>query len=261
MGDKTMNNNNVVNLFNSNVSTPVAKEYTINAYTQTAHERVTDKYVHVDSTRVYEKLKTMGFTVVSSNSALRGKSKEHGRHITMFEHPTLQVGDSMLRVIVDNSHDGSRSVTIRVGLFRMACANGLVIGSDVIKPYRIRHIGNVEQRIEKIDDYIAASMATIQTMQDRMNSILLNTDQTVELYRQAWVLRFGSDEGFSPWFFNSKRTQDDGNSTWVIYNRIQETLMQGGLKKRSRAIKSATRDVDFNNDLFNLVADSVKLVA
>lgn len=255
-----MENNNVVNLFNSS-TTPVVKEYTVNAYTKTAHERVTDKYVHVDSTRVYEKLKTLGFSVVSSNSTVRAKSKEHGRHITMFEHPTTKIGDSRLRVIVDNSHDGSRSVTIRVGLFRMACANGLVIGSDVIKPYRIRHVGNVEDRIEKIDEYIAASMATIQTIQDRMTNILLNTDQTVELYRNAWILRFGSDEGFSIGFFNSKRTQDDGNSTWMVYNRIQETLMQGGLKKRSRAIKSATRDVDFNNDLFNLVANTVKLAA
>jgi hypothetical protein len=245
---------NVTNLNNN-------REYVNNAYVQTAHTRVSEKYQHVNTLSVYEKLTSLGFNMVTTSASKRAKTGEHGRHITMFQHPTIQIGDSMLRVIVDNAHDGSRSVTIRVGLFRMACANGLVIGSDIIKPLRIRHIGNVEERVEKIDDYIAASMATIQTMHDKMANILLSHEQVLELYQNAWRLRFGSDEGFNPWYFGAKRDADQGNTTWAVFNRIQETLMQGGLRKRSRAIKSPARDVDFNNALCNMVSNYIKLAA
>jgi len=245
--------------------TPVAEPepdrvYTDNAYTKTAHQRVSEKYVHVDTLKVYDKMTRMGFSVVSSTSA-RSKTKEHSRHITMFQHPTVKIGDSMLRIIVDNSHDGSRSVTIRIGLFRMACANGLVVGSDVVAPYRIRHIGNIDERVEGIDDYIAASMAAIQTMHGTMVNTILPDSQVEELYLAAWLLRFKDAEGYHSYWFKAKRTEDEGNSTWAVFNRIQETLMKGGLRKRSRAIKSAARDVDFNNELCNLISNNINLAA
>jgi hypothetical protein len=79
--------------------------------------------------------------------------------------------------------------------------------------------------------------------------------------QKAWTLRFGSLDGFNMLMLGARRDDDTGRSLWAVYNRVQENLMGRGLKKRSKAITSARRAVDFNVDLNNLANQYVKEAA
>jgi hypothetical protein len=64
---------------------------------------------------------------------------------------TLKVeGDEVaMRLVVANSCDRSRKVTIAFGAYRLVCANGMIIGQRYISVSR-RHIGEVAIEVEQI---------------------------------------------------------------------------------------------------------------
>jgi hypothetical protein len=235
----------------------VNQEYAVQAYTTTKSDKVSAKYTQVNSLEVYNVIESLGY-VKESSKAIKGKTNNpHSRHITSFINPNIDIGDCRPRILVDNSHDGSRSLYIRFGVLRLVCANGLVLGSDLVTPIRIPHIGKIEKIEEKIYTFVAESIAAFNAAYTKFSSITLSTAQRLEFYDNAMALRYEMDAYSTDWKERRKldmirRVEDSGESLWVIYNKVQEALVNSGVRRRSRAISSATRAVDFNNDLFNL---------
>ncbi len=64
---------------------------------------------------------------------------------------TLKVeGDEIaMRLVVANSYDGSRKVSIAFGAYRLVCSNGMIIGRRLISVSR-RHVGEVSIEVEQI---------------------------------------------------------------------------------------------------------------
>ncbi|MGE3703578.1 MAG: DUF932 domain-containing protein [Hyphomicrobiaceae bacterium] len=64
---------------------------------------------------------------------------------------TLNVdGDEIaMRLVVGNSYDASRKVTIAFGAYRLVCANGMIIGQRYISVSR-RHVGEVSIEVKQI---------------------------------------------------------------------------------------------------------------
>ena len=233
-------------------------EHIRQAYTTTKAEKCTNRYQHVNSLELYSLIESLGFEKQSANASK--KAGDHSRHITIFRSGDV-FGDSKLQIVVDNSHDGSRACYIRIGLYRMVCANGLMIGTDLIKPYRIAHTGDVNKKLDDVRYYITAVVESIQMLMERFEKTVLDNFSINDFMRKAWIVRFGNDDGFDPFYFQAKRLEDTGATLWAVYNRVQERLMDKGLKKRSRAITSLRRSVDFNVELNNLANQYVKEAA
>jgi hypothetical protein len=235
------------------IETITENKYAVQAYTTTNGQKTSAKYAHVQTNEICDAIADMGFNLVSSAFPKRSK-KAHSRHITIFEHPTALVDGLKPRVIVDNSHDGSRACNIRFGAFRLACSNGLVIGNDIIKPIRIIHKGSQEKIIERVYDFVASAMVALVEIQGKMSSTVLTDSQFNEFVRQAHIIRYKSEAGLSDTLFFAnmvRREADEGMNLWVVFNRVQEAL-EAGTKHRSRKLTSAARKVDFNNQLSNL---------
>jgi hypothetical protein len=239
-----------------NEETQTETNYLAQAYTTTNGSRVSPKYQHIQTSEIYDAISSMGFQVTSSKAHGK-KVSAHSRHITTFEHP-LDLGNGMKpRVIVDNSHDGSRACYVRFGAFRLVCSNGLVMGNDIIKPIRIAHKGNQEKITERIYEFVAQAKTAMAEMLERMTKTELTENQFVSFAKRAHVLRYKSEAGFEEtlyWARQVKRESDEGMSLWVVYNRVQEAL-EAGTKARSRRLRSETRKVDFNNELNNLAME------
>lgn len=228
------------------------KNYVDQAYTTTKATDTTDRYQVINSLDVYNRIESLGFTQVSGNA--KKKLNPHCRHITTFQSDSIVIGDSKLRLVVDNSHDGSRALYVRLGLYRMVCSNGLMVGTDVVKPYRITHTGNIHEKLANLEIWLNISIAMIKNMYNKLNSVILSEQAKNELMVRAYELRHGKVDGDLYSYDRTRRAEDRGDTLWLIYNRIQEQLMLG-VKYRSKRITSATTAVDFNVALNNLVME------
>ena len=64
----------------------------------------------------------------------------------MFRNPDVVIngddGDTVFpQVLLTNSHDGKNAFTFTAGLFRMVCANGLVVSTKEFENVKMRHMG------------------------------------------------------------------------------------------------------------------------
>jgi len=94
-------------------------------------------------------------------------------------------------------------------------------------------------------------------------ALTLNLDQQKEYAEMAIGLRWDKDEkGLYPvdpsQLLKQRRSADEGNSLWKIFNKVQENLVKGGqrptgrLGRRTRKVTSAIADHKLNRDLWNL---------
>ena len=51
------------------------------------------------------------------------------------------VGDETLQAVLTNSHDRSSTFHFMLGVFRLACTNGMVVASGMFNEIRVRHVG------------------------------------------------------------------------------------------------------------------------
>ena len=60
---------------------------------------------------------------------------EHTKHMIRFRHadslPSVAVGDSLVEVVLVNSHDGTSSYKLMAGIFRLVCSNGMVVSESM----------------------------------------------------------------------------------------------------------------------------------
>lgn len=226
--------------------------YVKQAYTTTNGVKTTEKYQHIQTDSIYSTIEALGYHQVSSNVSKR--ANDHSRHITRFEHPSILCEGVKPQLIVDNSHDGSRALYIRFGLYRVYCSNGLVIGNDLIKPIRIAHKGQAKSIEWELTQFVAQATAITVDMISAWSNKTLNAIELYSFIKAAHELRYGTDSGLEATIYyvsRARRIQDVGDSLWATYNRVQESLMHGTVKG-SRRITSERRAVDFNNELNSL---------
>ena len=233
--------------------TKTETNYLPQAYTTTNGGKTSPKYQHIQTSEIYDAITGMGFEIVSSETKGK-KASAHSRHITIFEHP-LDLGNGLKpRVIVDNSHDGSRACYVRFGAFRFVCSNGLVIGNDVVTPIRILHKGTPEKITERIYEFVAQAKTAMAGMLEKMTRTEMSETMFYSFVKRAHILRYKTEAGLEETLFWSrqvKRESDEGMSLWAVYNRVQEAL-EAGTKYRSKRLRADTRKVDFNNELNNI---------
>src|SRR3990167_6360102 len=101
------------------------------------------KYIPITTQRIIERLKLQGYTVSQfQKSRVRKTSKEgYQKHIVRLRHPSLgalTVGDNIPEIVLINSYDRSSAVQFILCVYRMVCANGLMVG-NTFQSYHIRH--------------------------------------------------------------------------------------------------------------------------
>jgi hypothetical protein len=101
-----------------------------------------------------------------------------------------------------------------------------------------------------------------------MKEVQMTEVQQKDFAMKAYLLRRGiemSDEvkvedEVLEGILSSRRTQDQGDDLWLTFNRIQESITQGGFKgalngakvRQVRKIRSFEKDLKINQDLFQL---------
>jgi hypothetical protein len=123
-----------------------------NLLTQTQGFEVSDKYRVIPTQSIIDRLVDKGFQVEKMVITRPRQSTKDGfqRHMVRLSHRDLvlrNVNDSRPELVIVNSYDGSSSLKIMLGVYRLVCSNGLVIGSTVNQT-RIRHVGDVWTQLD-----------------------------------------------------------------------------------------------------------------
>ena len=109
---------------------------------------------------------------------------------------------------------------------------------------------------------------TVDSM-NKMKQIELNEEQMVEFATRALDTRFDEKQMKrinidANQLLGVDRVEDKGNDVWVVFNRIQEKLLngdfeygQGNKMRKARKIKNFQQDARVNSELFDLALEYV----
>jgi hypothetical protein len=168
--------------------------------------------------------------------------------------------------VLRNSHDGSSTERLHIGLYRCVCDNQMTVAESSIGSLRFSHRGqslthDVMAQAHELVARVPQVLATIEEWSARK----LNAAEQIELALQAWRLRWDNDSTapVRPLSLLARRRFDDAtNSLWHTFNSVQENLLQGGVtdgqysetgrRLRSRAVTGVTAQRLINTRLWEL---------
>lgn len=233
-----------------------------------AHESRSDRYTFIPTSAVLEGMRAEGFEVFAagqSRTRVEGK-RDFTKHVLRLRHASftgrnIKVGDSFPEIILTNSHDGASGYQLSSGFFRLVCSNGMVMGNTT-NDVRVRHSGNVTGEViegaTRVLDDLRIGMERIEEFQ----GIQLNRDEQNLLATTALALRY--DEGtapiVAPSLLTPRRWDDRKDDLWTTFNRIQESLLKGGVRGRNakgnrmttRPVSGINEDIKLNKQLWVL---------
>ena len=190
------------------------------------------------------------------------------RHLVRFRQDPgrqVQVGDSIPELVLTNSHDRTCAFQLELGLFRLICANGMVTSAGGLGAMRVRHGRHVVESILEHTIQLAGQLPRIADRVEAFRSTPITRVEEQDFAEQALALRYGEQwRQFSPVepgaVLEARRREDAEGTIWSVFSRVQENLLKGGLRGRSRrgrrtrtrAIRSVHEDVRLNRGLWNL---------
>jgi hypothetical protein len=243
--------------------------------TEPTNKNVSGKYLHVNTETIIDDLAKLGWLPVTAMQR-KTKVKQDGstsirsKHMVSFQNPELMIkgkngDDAFPRIILTNSHDGFNSFQFRVGIYRLVCSNGLVVADEEFSAFKIRHKGYTFQELQGVVAQAVKDLPNKVEVLNKMQVRMLTQDEQRQLAIDAMALRATTpdakfDEMSIEQVLAATRKEDEGDSLWAVFNRVQESIINGGYSaalrgakvRKVKKIKSFERDIQVNQDLFKL---------
>ena len=223
---------------------------------------MTDKYLFVPTAEIVGAMRREGFEVVQ---ALQGKTRIEGKgeftkHMLRFALPkTLSVHGSVPELVLVNSHDGTSSYRLIMGIFRLICKNGLLVASDVVADLRFRHAKSLADEIIEGTGTLVREVPRVNDQIERLSGIELRSHERLAFANAAHHLRWS--DGHSPvrpeQLLETRRREDEATDLYTTSNVVQENLIRGGLhgrtatrqRTKTRAVQGVTENIRLNEAL------------
>lgn len=235
-------------------------------------DNMSENYRFIPTSQVVKGLMDNGFMPVSAkqgNSRIEGK-REFTKHLLRFRHEKLTAltkGDEIPEIVLINSHDGTSAYKLMLGIFRVVCANGLVVASSMLDEVKVRHSGKADLVDNVIEgSYQVINQAPVITEQvEQFKNLMLTHDEQVSYATAALELNPSTIDIQPKNLLQPRRYDDRGDSynvrsLWKTYNTVQENYTKGGLLglteqgklRRTRQIKAISADTKLNKALWVL---------
>lgn len=257
-------------------STPLTKDDIMkiapSVYGVTKSPARSDRYKVVEHNHYLDALQQAGFVPFFVAQRRVRQSADSGpefaKHIIRLRKEGF-IGDNIPEIVIINSHDGSTPCTIKMGVFRMVCSNGLMVGKDY-RNASFRHSG------ADLSTRVMAAVESIYTDADRvlqsietMRGINLDHGQSLEFAKKALDLKYMENGLYAPIeaknLLERRRPLDMDFSLWTTLNVIQENLIRGGIsgesitgrKVSTRPMTEVSKTADLNSKLWDLATEYV----
>ena len=206
------------------------------------------------------------------------KYKGFQKHRVRFFNPKLsEVNGSFAEILLTNSYDAKSSFLLQLGVFRMICANGMVVG-DTYNQEAVRHIGYSDQKVYDAIMRLLPQTDRILSAVDRFSTVDLSVkDQRrfgesilkarIADEEKGWII----DESAMISLFRTNRRDDAKTDLWTFFNRSQENLCRHGFfmnkkdedgnieRRKVQAIKNTFRADPLNKAIWTITEETFEL--
>ena len=256
---------------------------------------LSEHYSFVPTMNVINDLRELGYEVVDATQVKARKKSTNGyqKHMITLEHPKykldqvkeVEISDGKTetqvtkaeeypQILLTNSHDGGNAFTLSAGIFRLVCSNGLVIKTEDYGSARLVHKGYSFEAVQELVKQFEETVDEVLTRITAMKKVQLTKEQQIEFAKQAALLRFKSksynEDNIEKVvniddLLNVERKEDAGNGLYEVFNRVQESLINGkytylGTKdkpRKARPIKNFKQNIEVNSKLSKLAFELV----
>ena len=246
-------------------------------FAERPREGVSERYAFIPTTRVLNTLVEQGWKPVyaAQSGARTPDGHEFAKHVLRFRRETdlnqqmLSVGDSIPELVLTNSHNGKSAFELFLGIFRLVCSNGMVVADASIERHSVRHVGYTdEQVIEASQNVLMDAPKAIERVNEFSKIELLPAEREA-FAASALTLKY--EPGQAPiqpsQLLTIRRMEDRKPSLWETFNVVQENLIKGGLRGRTRSngrtstreVKSVNENLRLNKALWQL-AESMRTI-
>lgn len=240
-----------------------------------AHASRSERFRPIPTIEPLRRLREQGFEVVHAKQSVThvpGKSDftKHLLRLRRVDNPGMfAVGGTSFEVALKNANDGTSAYELFGGLYRAECMNGLMTKLADFDSLKVRHSGKPETVVENVIEgtfrVLDQAEAALVAPQDWSQLQLSRRDQQA-FAEAAHELRF--DENAQTIHPNRvlevRRPEDQPNTLWHTYNRVQEHAMRGGQsytrhndegrtrRMETRPVTSVDGDIKLNRALWVL---------
>ena len=241
-------------------------------------------YSFVPTMKVVNDLRTLGYEVTDAVQVKARKKTTNGyqKHMITLEHPKYKVegSEEYPQILLTNSHDGGNAFSLSAGIFRLVCSNGLVIKTEDYGSARLVHKGYSFEAVQKLVKEFEETMGEVLTRITAMKKVELTKAQQIEFAKKAALLRFTAksynedniaDVVDIDDLLNVDRKEDAGNGLYEVFNRVQESIVQGKYlyaasgkvkdadtkTRKARPIKNFKQSISVNKKLSELAFELV----
>ena len=230
---------------------------------------VSKRYTFVPTARIVDGLRDQNWVPVAveeqriRSEARRGFQKHLIRFRLASQMETLDEWN--VELVMVNSHDGGSVYQLHAGIFRRICYNGLVLSDGEFEGLRFRHAGLEPDEVVQASFRLIELMPRIGQLVQSFRERLLEPQESLALAEHALLLRYPTlaEAPIGPdTLLQARRREDEGTNLWATTNRIQESLLRGGVsddrrdrrgKLRSmRALRGIDSKVSVNKGLWSL---------
>ena len=248
---------NRINSGNQVLTRDELKHFAPSVFATEPSSKTSDKYLFVPTVQVIEQIESQGYSVVKAmqSRAKSAEGRDFVKHLLRFrkteslENRLLNAKDSSTELILVNSHNGSSAFQLHLGVFRIACLNGMIAG-DIFAARSVRHIGFSNDKIIDAQYQVLENETKLIESVESMRSVELNKDEKMLLAETALSIRYDKDETQPrpEQLLRPRRQADTGSDLWSTFNVIQENIIKGGLRTISatetgRVVRNSTREV------------------
>jgi hypothetical protein len=235
-------------------------------------ESVSDRYQFVSSQEILERVMQDGWRITNATSQGRSQYAQH--RVTLVHENELEKAlssdnEGIPRIEMFNSHNLTKRLMFAVGFFRFICSNGLIVASGPAETIRTKHRFN-DDRLEQIMGQVSEISSRFPVINKKIESFksrqLTDSEQASFAeyaikgrfnYRPAIPKRFRDTERVVERLLNHRREEDNGNSTWQVFNRVQENIITG-MEGFSRPIRGYTDSTRVNQLLWKGAETTLK---
>jgi len=231
-------------------------------------DRTSEKYRPTDDVAIVQTLNNMGWNITSyqQRKAHDPSKSIYRKFLATYTNPTLpNIGEKGRVTIVErNSKDGVSSNEFFAGMDIFACLNGMIVGTQLFAPLKIRHKGNIPEELDRLVASLADKLPIVGERVTQMSALRLTESQCYEFARKAIELRFGEENanGVKPDdILRARRNADNTQSLWDTMNRLQENLFRpenlrftrsDGKVTTARRIRNIDVQVKVNTGIWDL---------
>jgi hypothetical protein len=215
---------------------------------------LSDRYKFIPTMNVIETLaKHDWFPVSAQEQRVRTLSRVgFQKHMVRFRQTGIgpqAVGDVLPEIVLTNSHDGFTKYNFMLGLFRMACLNGLIVSEATFASIKIMHVGYEEKDVLDASYRVIEDVPKITERVKEYRAIPLNPKDRETFAESALILRYArggsktrrdganfwiDDRTFNlPALLGARREEDRDSNLWNTYNIVQEKMTKGNAFERT----------------------------